>query len=325
MNIGKYIFGVREEYFAKVDATEKSRQFLVYNNLSLMFFVLVGFTALSGVIFGLMAFNQWIIAIGIGLFLGMICFVLLLLMFFLNMTTNYKDLYSTMTEMNPVFDSFEKEPIEQWTNEFALNETEAHKDKLRDTSQFTSTGNFHFSSVITSSIKVILILIISCVVANAMEFLFFHKSLNESLNKIKNDKTIQVCAQLELTEKNSELNQKIVVAQWTLQMLKEDPKKPFIFINSQSILLNMQVLDMCLGKWKVLLDVLFALLFLTPFVLLKKSNEYAGGIFLKEAALVDISHSLMFYFLSERARRRIKHEIETKYNYDQLLTKKSHD
>lgn len=322
MNLGKYIFGVREEYFAKISTDEKSRQFLVYNNLTLMFFTLVVFSIASGVIFGLMIFNHWLIAIGIGVFLGAIAFILLLLMFFLNMTTNYQDLYLTMTEMEPTFEEYEKQDIENWTDEKALNETETRKSLLREANQIPSFDHFHFSSVITSIIKVALILIISCVVANAMEFLFFYGSINESLEKIKSDSTINVCAQHKLTEHNSELNEKIVLAQWTLEMLKEDAEHPFIFIKSRSVLLTMQVLEMSLGNWKILLDVLFALLFLTPFVLLKKSREYAGGLFLKEVALVDISHSLMFYLLSERERRKILKQIREHYDYERLVIKK---
>jgi hypothetical protein len=321
MNLGKYIFGVREEYFAKISTDEKSRQFLVYNNLTLMFFTLVVFSIGSGVIFGLMIFNHWLIAIGIGVFLGAISFILLLLMFFLNMTTNYQDLYLTMTEMEPTFEEYEKLEIENWTDEKALIETEKRKSLLREANQIPNFDHFHFSSVITSIIKVSLILIISCVVANAMEFLFFYGSINESLEKIKSDSTINVCAQHKLTELNSELNEKIVLAQWTLEMLKEDAEHPFIFIKSRSVLLTMQVLEMSLGKWKILLDILFALLFLTPFVLLKKSREYAGGLFLKEVALVDISHSLMFFLLSERERRKILKQIRDHYDYERLVIK----
>ena len=111
MNLGKYIFGVREEYFAKVSTKEKERQFLVFNNLTLMYFILVGFTILSGLVFGIMIFNNILLAIGISLFLGAICFVLLLLVFYLNMTTNYQGLYLTMTNMEPLFETHYKEDL----------------------------------------------------------------------------------------------------------------------------------------------------------------------------------------------------------------------
>lgn len=323
MNIGKYIFGVREEYFVKVDEKTTLRQFFVFNNLTLMFFVLVGCIVLSGVVFGLLIFNSWWLSIVIGIILGAITFTLLLLVFFLNMTTNHQELYLTMTEMEPVFETYEKQEIEHWSDEQILNEVETYKDFLRDTNRVPSFDHFHFSSVITSTIKVILILIISCVVANAMEFLFFQKTLNESLTKIKNDKTLATTANCKFSN-NPTINEKIAYARWTREMLNEDPNNPFVFIKCKSFLLSMEILEMSLGKWKILLDLLFAALFLTPFILLKKSREYAGGDFLKESALVDISHSLMIYLLAERERRRIKKEIESNYDYNHLLLNQNH-
>jgi hypothetical protein len=321
MNLGKYIFGVREELFSKVETKEKERQFRVYNNLTLMYFILVGFTVISGLVFGIMIFNNIFLAIGIGVFLGAICFILLLLVFFLNMTTNYQGLYLTMTNMEPIFEPFYDKDMRGLTDEEALLMVEGEKQKLRETNQHATFDHFHLSSVVTSTVKVLLILIISAMVANAMEFVFFRSSLNESLHKIKTDPTLIACANAKGTDSNDELNRKIILAKWTLDMLKPNPGESFLFIDSRSFLLSYQVLDMSLGPWKVLLDIAFALLFLTPFILLRKSNEYAGGIFLKEAALIDIAHSYMFFLLSERERQKIKMEIETNYDYTALINK----
>lgn len=322
MNLGKYIFGVREEYFAKASIKDKERQFLVFNNLTLMYFIMVGFTALSGIVYGLVIFNNWIYAIGLGLFFGAICFVLLLLVFFLNMTTNFQELYLTMTDMNPLFEPYYSKDLKNLSDEVALATVEEEKQKLRETNQKATFDYFHLSSVITSTIKVVLILIISAVVANAMELLFFKNSINQSLNQIKNDPTIKICANAKEQENSDDLNGKIILAKWTLNMLEPEKGQSFKLINSQSFLLAHQVLDMSLGPWKILLDVAFALLFLTPFILLKKSNEYAGGIFLKEAALVDIAHSYLFFLIAERERQKIKVKIEQEYDYNSIITKK---
>ena len=187
MNLGKYLFGVREEYFTKVGDKEKERQFRVYNNLSLMFYTLIAISTLAGGIYGLVLFNSWWIAIGIGLFLGGISFALLLLVFFLNMTTNYQNLYLTMTDMNPIFEEHENEDLKNLSDERAEEMVQAKKMHLRETNQEAKFDHFHLSSVLTSIIKVTLILIISCVVANSLEFLIFHKSLNSSLNSLKNN------------------------------------------------------------------------------------------------------------------------------------------
>jgi hypothetical protein len=325
MNLGKYIFGVREEYFTKVSDKETARQFRVYNNLSLMFYTLIAISTLAGLIYGLVLFNSWWIAIGVGLFLGGISFTLLLLVFFLNMTTNYQNLYLTMTDMNPIFEEHENDDLKNLSDERAEEKVQAKKMLLRETNQEAKFDHFHLSSVVTSIIKVTLILIISCVVANSLEFLIFHKSLNSSLNSLKNNETLVACAKHELTENNDELNRKITLARWTLSMLKEDANAPFILIKSKSLLLSMEILSLSIGKSKVVLDIVIALLFLTPFVLLKKSKEYAGGIFLKEAALYDIQCSHMFFLISERERRKIKEKIQNEYPYNELIKKSVHE
>jgi hypothetical protein len=325
MNLGKYIFGVREEYFTKVGDKETARQFLVYNNLSLMFYTLIAISTLAGVIYGLVLFNSWWIAIGVGLFLGGISFALLLLVFFLNMTTNYQNLYLTMTDMNPIFEEYEKEDLINLSDERAEEKVQAKKMLLRETNQEDKFDHFHPSSVVISIIKVTLILIISCVVANSLEFLIFYKSLNNSLNSLKNNETIVACAKHELTENNEDLNRKITLARWTLSMLKEDANAPFILIESKSLLLSMEILSLSIGKWKIILDIVVALLFLTPFVLLKKSKEYAGGIFQKEAALYDIQCSHMFYLISERERRKIEEKIQNQYPYNELVKNSVHE
>jgi hypothetical protein len=318
MNLGKYIFGIRKSYFEKTDDQVRERQFLVYNNLALMFYTLVGISIVAGGIYGLILFNSWIYAICIGLFLGFISFILLLLVLFLNMTTNYQDLYLKMTNMNPILEKYYNENLENLTDEKAHQIVTEQKMLLRESSQEAENDPFRLSSILTSIIKVSLILILSCVVANAMEFLMFHGKLNDTFQRIKNDKYIQACASIQL-EEASELQDKKIMANWTLDMLKENPDEPFILIDSHSILLSMQILDLCLGKFKIVLDVLFALLFLTPFILVRKSKEYAGGAFLKEAALVDISSSFMFFLLAQRERQRIKRKIETEFDYEALV------
>jgi hypothetical protein len=67
------------------------------------------------------------------------------------------------------------------------------------------------------------------------------------------------------------------------------------------------------------MDVLFALLFLTPFVLVRKSHEYGGGELLKEAALMDISISYYAFLITQRESKKITDRISTEYDYQALI------
>jgi len=93
----------------------------------------------------------------------------------------------------------------------------------------------------------------------------------------------------------------------------------WMIVDFHSLLLSIDVLQMSLGNWKIVMDLLVSVLFIIPFVLVKRSVYYAGGAFLKESAITDIGHSLMFYFLTRRECERIRIKISQEYDYDQLL------
>jgi hypothetical protein len=328
MNLGKYIFGTRDFLLEKVEEKERSRQFWAYNLLALMFYILVALCVTAGVVYGLVLFNSWLIAIGIGLFLGFISFILLILVLFLNMTTNHQDLYKNMTNMSSIFKQYEGEDFTNLSDEEAVKIVNEQKLLLRDTNHTASFDHFHISGIFSSAIKVVLILIISCVVSNALQLLMFHDRINETLSIIQADSRLQNASHLNdstgFTEQTNSINkEKQILASWTLEMLDPDQGNDFKLVNSKSILLALDVLDMSLGKFKILMDVLFALLFLTPFVLVRKSHEYGGGELLKEAALMDISISLYSFLITQRESKKIHQTIQDNYDYSAILRLKS--
>jgi hypothetical protein len=110
-----------------------------------------------------------------------------------------------------------------------------------------------------------------------------------------------------------------IQAKWTLDMVREKPEEPFVMIDCYSILMVFDIMDFSMGKFKVVFDLLFAILFIIPFILVKKSRKYAGGLFLKEVALSDITTAYMFYLLAERKRQQTQKFIEEEYDYTRLL------
>ena len=324
MNLGKYIFGTRDFLLDKVEEQARVGQYRAYNLLALMFYTLVLACFISGVVYGLVLFNDWLMAIGIGLLLGLISFVLLILVLFLNLTTNHQDLYNNMTNMSQIFKQYEGQDFTHMSDEEALKRVHEQKMLLRETNHTPSFDHFHVSGIFSSAIKVILILVISCVVANAFELLMFHKSLNNTLAQIEASPMLHAAAELRdstgnINSLSAQQQEKQVLAQWTLDMLKEEPGKPFKLIHSQSILMAFEVLDLSIHKYKILMDVLFALLFLVPFVLVRKSHEYGGGELLKEAALMDISISFYAFLITQRESQKITHRISTTYDYHALV------
>jgi hypothetical protein len=104
MNIGKYIFGVDEAILADYEEKAIRRQIFIYNLLSLMLITLVILIFIAGTSYGIIIFGNWLISIFVGIVFAAISFVILLLIFFLNMTTQNVYLYEMMTNMESTFD-----------------------------------------------------------------------------------------------------------------------------------------------------------------------------------------------------------------------------
>jgi hypothetical protein len=320
MNLGKYLFGINESYLDGLDEKIIRRQIFVYNVLSFMLLTLVFLVFIAGTVYGVVIFGNWFYAIFVGLVLSLISFIILLLVFFLNMTTKYRSLYDMMTNMENVFKRFYGQDLTTMTDEEALVIVEEHKLKIAAVSVEPDNDFFHLSKIFTSAMKVVLILIISIITANGIELLMFSGSLNESFKTIKNSELLNKSIQ---KQKNldSTLNiyQQGNEAEWTLSMLEEKQDNPFHIINTYSILLAIDVMDMSLGNWKILLDLLFSFLFLTPFILVKKSKEFSGGAYQREVAIHDICTSYLFFLLSQRECQRVKHIISNEYDFDSAL------
>ena len=323
MNLGKYIFGTREEYFDKMDDITRKRQYLVYNLLTLMFFVLVAMSFIAGFIYGLVIFNSWILSFFVGLFLAFVAFILLLLMLFLNMITSDKKLKDEKMNLDDNLKKYNSEDLSGLSDVNAIKIVHEHKMMLRNGVSGIEINGFHFSNIFKDFIKISLLVILSLVVANGLELFMFSSKINESLSIIQNSPKLAELKQLALLrDQHSEFKSyQESMAEWTLSMLNENPRETFKLINSYSILQIMEILQTCIGDFKIILDILFTLLFLTPLFIVKKSKEYAGGAFLKEVTLSDISTTFYFHLLAQKKCQEIKKVIDTEYNYNSISKK----
>jgi hypothetical protein len=271
MNLGKYFFGIDEEYIAVLDEKVSRRQIMVYNVLSIMLIILVILAFTAGYVYGVIIFGDIVSALIVGLFMSFISFIILLLVLFLNKTTKYRTLYELMTNMEPVFKKFYGKDLTNMSDVEAYKIVEDHKAQISLSNIEPDPDPFHLSKIFTSAIKVFLILILSIVIANGVELLLFKGSINESFIKIKNSDQLQKSIQKQKLSKSNAF-EKGIEAQWTLSMLEENRDNPFRIINSYSILLALDVMNMTMGKWKLVIDLLFSLLFLSPFIIVKKSK-----------------------------------------------------
>jgi ABC-type multidrug transport system fused ATPase/permease subunit len=314
MNLGKYFFGIREERFDKCSEESKNRQLFIYNILAAMLMMLTLLLFLSGLIYGLVLFQNWAISIFLGFFLAGITFNLILLVLFLNLNSGYSELNDTALNMDTFFKEHHSDNLIHETDEKLQAHVQDIKMQLREKHITPEYGRFHFSNILKSAIKVGLLLMLSIIVANALEIWIFRDKINQSVAEIRQTALIKARA-----AENSSLttaSDKTQYAKWVLEMSQPEPESPN-FIHCKSITLTLDILQFSLGDFKILLDVLVAFLFLIPFFLIQKSKEFKGGDYLKEVCLENISTSYYFYLISQREYQRIIDWNEQNFNVNE--------
>ena len=289
MRLGLLIFGIDDHILDNIPEDVAKRQTVIYNFLGLMLLVLSLIGASAGLIYGIIIFGHWGLAIGCSIFLGLVFFLLLQLLLFLSLQTRYASLKQQLSQMEEVFKKYPSENLGGISDEEALEIVSKNRMNWRGASKGT-TNPFHFSQILISTAVVSLSLLLSFLSANAVELFIFRKPVNQELHRIK--------------------------------MVSEQPNNEFKFIDCYSLLLVFDVLQTGLGNTKVLIDLLFAVLFLVPYVAVKKSDEISGGIFLKEVVINSMSSALLMHLLSGRTIEKSLQKIKNEFDYHKALGKK---
>ena len=319
MIIGTYIFGIRKELLSRLPEEVARRQTFIYNMLGLMLIVLALLGAASGLIYGLVLFNHWGLAIACGIFLGGVFFLLLQLLLFLSLQTRYRSLKEQLANMESLYSDYKGLNMSTISDEEALEIVSNYRLTASASQIKTEPNPFHLSQLLISASIVSLALLLSFIVASAIEIWMFRNSLNEKFHEIKHSTELNHLAKDYQQQRNTSFNEQKMEAYWTLKMVDNSAGESFKLIHCHSILMTFDVLMAGIGKTKVLIDLLFACVFLIPYILVKKSDEISGGELLKQVTIDSISTSLLMHLLSTREIQRAKHKIETEYNYSETL------
>jgi len=317
MIIGTYIFGIRKELLSRLPEEVARRQIFIYNMLGLMLIVLALLGAASGLIYGLVLFNHWGLAIACGIFLGGVFFLLLQLLLFLSLQTRYRSLKEQLANMESLYDHYKGLNMSTISDEEALEIVSNYRLTASASQIKTEPNPFHLSQLLISASIVSLALLLSFIVASAIEIWMFRNSLNEKFHEIKHSTELNHLAKDYQQQRNTSFNEQKMEAYWTLKMVDNSAGESFKLIHCHSILMTFDVLMAGIGKTKVLIDLLFACVFLIPYILVKKSDEISGGELLKQVTIDSISTSLLMHLLSTREIQQAKHKIETEYNYSE--------
>lgn len=289
--------GVDKGLLKKVDPEQNERQTYILSSLSLMLVVVSLICFFSSIIYVLIVFHNWFIAIGVGIFLAMVVFNLyrLFVMTALDVSGSSLGEYYVDHEKHYAEHHEIGSDIENISDEKIQEITALSKANLREKSEM-DIGNkpLTFADILTMTVRVIILSVIALVFATGIELFIFNNQINEVLEQLRN----QYISHGET---------------WIVEnILTPDKNEQFYIFNANSLLLAIDLLNRGLGYWKVVLDIVFLIIFLLPLALVFKSKEIKQSEYMRELALSEITITFYHYLHTQRLCKKIFKEIESK-------------
>lgn len=272
--------GVDVSLLQKTDPVNRDKQIRVFSILSIMLIVVGLICTFSTMIYSMIIFHSWLIAIGSAIFFGMVSFNVYRMLVMTAMDAYGTVLGEYMRDHEKhYFEHVTKdENFQQFSEEKILELVAVSKQKLRERPLFDKgRKSMRFSEVITMSLRVIILSILAITFATGVEIFMFKDQINEILNALFQLYTAQGDA-------------------WSIEnILKPAPGDEFFIINSNSLLLVIDVLNKGLGGWKIVLDLVFLVIFLMPLALVFRTKEVKRGDYIKELILHMVSTTFYHY------------------------------
>jgi hypothetical protein len=292
--------GIDSDLLKKVDPKQNERQTFIMSSLAIMLFALSLIVFISSTVFTLIIFHNIIISIIASIFLSVIIFNLyrLLVITALDVSETtlekyYADHYMHYHEYisrNQDFGNITDEDIDNLVNKA--------KNDLREKTSINFESNNKKNLFLTHGLRIFILSIIAIVFANGIELFIFNNEINIVLNDLldfyllKND------------------------TWYTNNILKPSQGDQFYIINSNSLLLALEILNFGLGNWKILLDFLFIILFILPLAIVLKSDEVKRSEYIRELALSELTITFKHFILTQRfCKNTLSKVLSTKINF----------
>jgi hypothetical protein len=280
--------GFDEGIMKKVDAENKKRQMFIFSVLVVMIVIVSFFVFVSSIIYLLIIFHNWSIAIGASLFLSLVVFNIyrFITITALNSEKSGIGEYHINHEKHYLdfIENKRKEEISKMPEEEIVKVVNDRKDTLRKIfSEFYPIKYKVSSRIFSMAVRVTFLSIIALVFSTGLELFIFKSHINDVLD------ATAIALRQELPDS------------WILNnMLTPDVGNEFTLFHCNSLLLIIEVLQKGLGYWKLVLDLFFLFIFLLPLILIIKSKEIQKGDYVKELALHEISISFYHYLKTQK-------------------------
>jgi hypothetical protein len=289
--------GVDRDLLKKVDPKQNERQTFILSSLSIMLVIISLICFFSSIVYTLIVFHNWWIAIGVGFFLALVVFNLYRLFvmtaldvsgtsleeYYINHEKHYSEHHEIGCDMLNVSDEKIQEVVA------------TSKEKLREKSQMDiGRKQLQFSDILTMTLRVVILSIIALVFATGIELFIFKNQINDVLEQLK--------------------NQYIIHGEtWMVEnILTPSPNDQFYIFNANSLLLAIDILERGLGYWKVVMDIIFLVIFLIPLALVFKSKEIKQSEYMRELALSEITITFYHYLHTQKLCQKIIQEVKNK-------------
>ena len=289
--------GVDRDLLKKVDPAQNERQTYILSTLSMMLVVVALICFFSTVIYTLVVFHNWAIAIAVGIFLSLVVFNLyrLFVMTALDVSgTSLEEIYMDHEKHYADYHEIGSD-ITNMSDEKIQEITSLSKEKLREKAEM-DIGNkpLSFAHVLTMTLRVGILSIIALVFATGIELYIFKNQINDALSQLKQYSTA-------------------VGETWFVEnILSPGQNDEFYIFDANSLLLVIDILQRGLGNWKILIDIIFLIIFLIPLALVFKSKELKQSEYMRELALSEITISFYHYLHTQRLCQNIMNEIKSK-------------
>jgi hypothetical protein len=282
--------GIDIDLLKKADPVVRDKQIRMLSTLSLMLIVIGLICTFSTMIYVLILFHNWFIAIGAGLFMGLVAFNLyrLLVMTALDAGGTELGVYMSDHEKH-IFEHIERETeLTEWPEERILELSARAKQQLREKplTNWAKSG-MSASSILTMVVRVLILGVMALIFANGMEIFMFKGQINAVLEQLRTGYA-QVGDTWMVTE-----------------VLTPKPDDQFYVVKANSLLLVFRVLAEGLDNWKIILDLFFIVLFFIPLSIVFRSNEIIRGEYVKEWVLSSVTISFYHYLTTEKYRQQL--------------------
>jgi hypothetical protein len=245
-------------------------------------------------VYSLIIFHNWVIAILVATFFAIVVFNLyrLLVMTALDVSGS---------SLEPYYLNHEKHYQEHFTfdNESTNISDEqingvvyTAKNTLREKTQFDFPNITTKKHPLTMTLRVLILSIIALVFCNGLELYLFQNQINKVLADLLSI----------YTSKNET---------WIIEnMLTPVAGSEFNIINTNSLLMALDIMNTGLGNWKIVIDLIFIIIFLLPLLIVIKSKEIKQSEYVRELALSELTITFFHYLHTQKFCNEILEKIK---------------